>query len=68
MNVARHMEAIVIAAAIVLGASCYATAPAPALQVASSSMHSTASFNVPDAHIVQVKARRLTAAQKAFFA
>jgi len=68
MNVARHMEAIVIAAAFLLGASCYATAPAPALQVASSSVQATSAVNVPDAHIVQVKARRLTAAQKAFFA
>lgn len=68
MNVAKHMEAIVIAAAVLLGASCYATAPAPALQVAHSSIQSTSAANVPEANIVQVKARRLSAAEKAFFA
>ncbi len=68
MNVAKHMEAIVIAAAILLGAGCYATAPAPALQVASSSYQGVAVVRTPETHIVQVKARRLTAAQKAFFA
>ena len=68
MNVAKHMEAIVITAAVLLGASCYPTAPAPTLQVAHSSMQSTSAANVPDAHIVQVKAKRLTAIEKAFFA
>ena len=66
MNVAEHMEAIVITAAVLLGASCYA--PAPAVQVASSSYHGVAIAKTPDAHIVQVKAKRLTSAQKSFFA
>lgn len=66
MNVAKHMEAIVITAAVLLGASCYA--PAPAVQVASSSYQGVAIARTPDAHIVQVKAKRLTASEKAFFA
>ncbi|SDA41091.1 MULTISPECIES: hypothetical protein [unclassified Janthinobacterium] len=71
MNVAKNMEVIAVAAAILLGASCYAIAPAaPALQVASS----TATLAAPagkaamSMHVVQVKAKRLSAAEKARFA
>jgi hypothetical protein len=38
------------------------------VQVASSSYQGVAIAKTPDAHIVQVKAKRLTAAEKAFFA
>jgi len=72
MNIAKNMEAIVVAAAVLLSASCYAMAPAaPALQVANSS------YAVPVAsqasakatmQVVVVKAKRLSAAEKARFA
>ena len=69
MNVAKNMEIIVVAAAILVSASCYAIAPAgPALQVAGT----TATLVVPASksamHVVQVKAKRLSAAEKARFA
>ncbi|WP_099394250.1 hypothetical protein [Janthinobacterium sp. BJB446] len=66
MNVAKNMEVIAVAAAILISASCYAIAPA--LQVASS----TATLAVPAGktamHVVVVKAKRLNAAEKARFA
>lgn len=67
MNVAKNMEIIAVAAAIVLGASCYAIAPAaPALQVASSTATLAAPANKAAMHVV--KAKRLTATEKARFA
>ncbi|APA67645.1 MULTISPECIES: hypothetical protein [unclassified Janthinobacterium] len=69
MNIANNMEVIAVAAAILLGASCYAVAPAaPALQVASSSHVSAAPAGQVAMHVVQVKAKRLSAAEKARFA
>lgn len=69
MNVAQNMEIIAVAAAIVLGVSCYAIAPAaPALQVASSTATVAAPANKADMHVVVVKAKRLSATEKARFA
>jgi len=69
MNVAQNMEVIAVAAAIVLGASCYAIAPAaPALQVASSTATVAAPAGKAALHVVVVKAKRLTATEKARFA
>ncbi|MCM2568602.1 hypothetical protein [Janthinobacterium kumbetense] len=69
MNVAKNMEVIAVAAAILLGASCYAIAPAsPALQVASSTVTLAAPANKAAMQVVVVKAKRLTALEKARFA
>ena len=69
MNVAKNMEVIAVAAAILLSASCYAIAPAaPALQVASSTATVAAPANKADMHVVVVKAKRLSATEKARFA
>ena len=69
MNVAQNMEVIAVAAAIVLGAGCYAIAPAaPALQVASSTATLTAPQGKATMQVVLVKAKRLSAAEKARFA
>ena len=69
MNVAKNMEVIAVAAAILLSASCYAIAPAaPALQVASSTATVAAPAGTADMHVVVVKAKRLTAVEKARFA
>ncbi|MGK5064788.1 hypothetical protein [Janthinobacterium sp. LB3P112] len=69
MNVAKNMEVIAVAAAILLGASCYAIAPAaPALQVASSSHVSAAPAGKAAMHVVVVKAKRLSATEKSRFA
>ena len=66
MNVAKNMEVIAVAAAILLGASCYAIAPA--LQVASSTAALAAPANKAAMQVVVVKAKRLSAAEKARFA
>ncbi len=69
MNVAQNMEIIAVAAAIVLGAGCYAIAPAaPALQVASSTATLAAPAGKAAMHVVVVKAKRLSATEKARFA
>ena len=69
MNVAKNMEIIAVAAAILLSASCYAIAPAaPALQVASSTATVAAPANKAAMHVVVVKAKRLSTAEKARFA
>ena len=69
MNVAKNMEVIAVAAAILLGASCYTIAPAaPALQVASSTVTLAASADKAAMHVVVVKAKRLSATEKAHFA
>ena len=69
MNVAQNMEIIAVAAAIVLGASCYAIAPAaPALQVASSTATVAAPAGTAAMHVVVVKAKRLSITEKARFA
>lgn len=69
MNVAKNMEVIAVAAAILLGASCYAIAPAaPALQVASSTAILAAQANKAAMQVVVVRAKRLSAAEKARFA
>ncbi|MGK5056492.1 hypothetical protein ACQ4WY_06070 [Janthinobacterium sp. LB2P49] len=68
MNVAKNMEIIAVAAVILLSASCYATAPAaPALQVASSTATLAAPANKAAMQVVVVKAKRLTATEKARF-
>ncbi len=69
MNVAKNMEVIAVAAAILLSASCYAIAPAaPALQVASSTATLAAPAHKAAMQVVVVKAKRLSAAEKARFA
>lgn len=69
MNVAKNMEIIAVAAAILFGASCYAIAPAaPALQVASSTATVAAPADKAAMQVVVVKAKRLTALEKARFA
>lgn len=71
MNVAKNMEIIAVAAAILVSASCYAIAPAaPALQVASATVTQAAPAGkaATSMHVVQVKAKRLSAAEKARFA
>ncbi|WP_425253933.1 hypothetical protein ACPJXG_08385 [Janthinobacterium sp. NFX145] len=66
MNVAKNMEVIAVAAAILLGASCYTIAPA--LQVASSTVTLAAPADKAAMHVVVVKAKRLSATEKARFA
>lgn len=69
MNVAKNMEIIAVAAAILVSASCYAIAPAaPALQVASSTAIVAAPGGKAAMQVVVVKAKRLTATEKARFA
>ena len=69
MNVAKNMEIIAVAAAILISASCYAIAPAaPALQVASSMATLAAPQGKATMQVVLVKAKRLSAAEKARFA
>jgi hypothetical protein len=69
MNVAKNMEVIAVAAAILISASCYAIAPAaPALQVASSTATLVAPQGKAVMQVVLVKAKRLSAAEKARFA
>ncbi|KAB0326063.1 hypothetical protein LSO07_21385 [Janthinobacterium sp. PLB04] len=68
MNVAKNMEVIAVAAAILVSASCYAIASAaPALQVASSTATLAAPAGKTAMHVVVVKAKRLNAAEKARF-
>ncbi|KAB8064161.1 MULTISPECIES: hypothetical protein [Janthinobacterium] len=69
MNVAKNMEVIAVAAAILVSASCYAIAPAaPALQVASTTATLAAPAGKAAMQVVVVKAKRLSAAEKARFA
>jgi hypothetical protein len=67
MNIAKNMEAIFIAAAVLLGASAYATAalpdaPAP---VAPAAVQAAPAAKM---QVVVVSAKRLSAAQKASLA
>ncbi|MBP1205072.1 hypothetical protein JOD97_003114 [Duganella sp. 1411] len=66
MNIAKNMEFIFVAAAIVAGATTFATAAdAPAIMVAADTrvtQVATASVDMP---VVTVSAKRLTAAEKA---
>ena len=69
MNIAKNMEVIAVAAAILVSASCYAIAPAaPALQVASSTATLAAPANKAAMQVVVIKAKRLSAAEKSRFA
>ncbi|KAB8059272.1 hypothetical protein GCN74_13105 [Janthinobacterium sp. FT14W] len=69
MNVAKNMEVIAVAAAILVSASCYAIAPAaPALQVASTTATLAAPAGKAAMQVVVVKAKRLSGAEKARFA
>ncbi|OHV97220.1 hypothetical protein AKG95_08120 [Janthinobacterium lividum] len=69
MNVAKNMEIIAVAAAILVGASSYVIAPAaPALQVASSTATLAAPAHKAAMQVVVVKAKRLSVAEKAQFA
>jgi hypothetical protein len=64
MNVAKNMEIIAVAAAILVSASCYIAPAAPALQVASATVTQAAPAGKAAMHVVQVKAKRLSAAEK----
>lgn len=60
MNIAKNMEAIFVAAAVLLGATSYAGAAIPAHHHAASAGAAPANM-----HVVVVSAKRLSAAQKA---
>lgn len=64
MKVRKNLEAVFLAAAVLANFTSYAVAKVPA---ASAAKTATAVVVAPDAnmHVVVVKAKRLTAAQKA---
>jgi hypothetical protein len=64
MNIAKHMEAIFVAAAVLATASAFATANEPAIQVAARApvLAAQADSKMP---VVVVSAKRLSAAEKA---
>lgn len=66
MNLAKNMEAVFIATAIIAGATSLATAstPAPRIFVAADTVVATATSAAP-MPVVTVTAKRLTAAEKA---
>jgi hypothetical protein len=66
MNIAKNMEAIFIAAAVLLGASAYATAALPEAPAAAVAVPSAAP--AAKMQVVVVSAKRLSAAQKASLA
>jgi hypothetical protein len=65
MNIAKNMEAIFIATAIIAGATTYATAstPAPRIFIAADSV--AQKVEAPAMQVVTITAKRLTAAEKA---
>lgn len=65
MNIAKNMEIIFVAAAIIAGATSFATAAdAPAIMVAADRVAHVATVNA-DMPVVTVTAKRLTAVEKA---
>lgn len=63
MNIAKHMEAIFIVAAVLGGASAMATAAVPASAKASAPVVAKAAAG--DMPVVTISAKRLSAAEKA---
>ncbi|AKU23020.1 hypothetical protein MJ904_08050 [Massilia sp. MB5] len=63
MNIAKHMEAIFIVAAVLGGASAMATAAVPASVKASTPVVAKAAAS--DMQVVTITAKRLSAAEKA---
>ena len=66
MNIAKNMEAIFIATAIIAGATSLATAstPAPRIFIAADAVMTQAAKAAP-MQVVTITAKRLTAAEKA---
>lgn len=63
MNIAKNMEIIFVAAAVIAAATSFATAaPAPAAPAAKIAVAASADGKMP---VVTVTAKRLTAAEKA---
>jgi len=63
MNIAKNMEVIFVAAAVIAAATSFATAaPAPAAPTAKIAVVASADVKMP---VVTVTAKRLTAAEKA---
>jgi len=66
MNIAKNMEIIFVAAAIIAGATSFATAAdAPAIKVAADRAVAQVAAVNTDMPVVTVTAKRLTAAEKA---
>lgn len=65
MNIAKNMEAIFIATAIIAGATTYATASTPAPRVFIAADSVAAKVEAPAMQVVTITAKRLTAAEKA---
>lgn len=68
MNIAKNMEAIFIATAIIAGATSIATAstPAPRIFIAADTVATVATVtNAAPMHVVTITAKRLSAAEKA---
>ena len=63
MNIAKNMEVIFVAAAVIAAATSFATAaPAPAAPAAKVAVVASADVKMP---VITVSAKRLTAAEKA---
>ena len=62
MNIAKNMEAIFVVAAVLAGASAYATAAIPEIAVRQTAAVSADAAKMP---VVVVSAKRLSAAEKA---
>ena len=67
MKVAKNMEAVFIAASVLCSVAAYATAAVPAARLAPATPVAVlaAPVALSDANVVIVKAKRLTAAEKA---
>jgi len=65
MNIAKNMEAIFIATAIIAGATTYATASTPAPRIFIAADNAVAKAEAPAMQVVTITAKRLTAAEKA---
>ena len=63
MNIAKNMEAIFVAAIVIVGATTMATAAVPAHHAAKAAVASKADAGAMQ--VVTVSAKRLTAAEKA---
>lgn len=69
MNIAKNMEAIFIAAAVLAGAASMATAAVPVLTVSNAVISNVAvKSGAPAMQVVTVTAKRLSAAEKAALA
>jgi len=64
MKIRKNLEAVFIAAAVATTFAAYATADAPAPRIASPAVVQAATSDVP-VQVIVVKAKRLTAAEKA---